>query len=90
MHEKAKFVCFIYMQPQKAKFKFVQINMKQVSYTTLYIPYGLPKWESKTPFVGAYELFICPCTSPTLSPTMLYTVTKRLAYDHHVSSWFYA
>ena len=32
MHEKAKFVCFIYMQPQKVKFKFVQINMKQVSY----------------------------------------------------------
>ena len=31
MHEKAKRVCFIYMQPQKAKFKFVQINMKQVS-----------------------------------------------------------
>ena len=31
-HEKAKFVCFIYMQPQKVKFKFVQINMKQVSY----------------------------------------------------------
>ena len=33
MHEKAKFVCFINMQPQKAKFKFVQINMKQISYT---------------------------------------------------------
>ena len=32
MHEKAKFVCFIYMQPQKMKFKFLQINMKQVSY----------------------------------------------------------
>ena len=32
MHEKAKFVCFIYMQPQKMKFKSVQINMKQVSY----------------------------------------------------------
>ena len=32
MHEKAKFVCFIHMQPQKAKFKFVQINMKHVSY----------------------------------------------------------
>ena len=32
MHEKAKSVCFIYKQPQKVKFKFVQINMKQVSY----------------------------------------------------------
>ena len=32
MHEIAKYVCFIYMQPQKVKFKFVQINMKQVSY----------------------------------------------------------
>ena len=32
MHEKAKFICFIYMQPQKVKFKSVQINMKQVSY----------------------------------------------------------
>ena len=31
MHEKAKFVCFIYMQPQKVKFKCVQINMKQFS-----------------------------------------------------------
>ena len=32
MHEKAKCVCFIYMQPQKVKFKSVQINMKQVSF----------------------------------------------------------
>ena len=32
MYEKAKFVYFIYMQPQKVKFKYVQINMKQVSY----------------------------------------------------------
>ena len=31
MHEKAKFVCFNYMQPQKVKFKSVQINMKHVS-----------------------------------------------------------
>ena len=35
MREKAKFVCFIYMQPQKVKFKSVQINMKQVSYMTV-------------------------------------------------------
>ena len=34
MHEKAKFVYFIYMQPQKMKFKSIQINMKQVSYTS--------------------------------------------------------
>ena len=32
IHEKAKFVCFIYMKPQKMKFNFVQINMKPVSY----------------------------------------------------------
>ena len=32
MHEKAKFVCFIYMQPQKVKFKSVQMTMKHVSY----------------------------------------------------------
>ena len=44
----------------------------------------------RPPFLGAYELFICPCTSPTPSPTTLYTVTKRFAYDHHVSSWIYA
>ena len=30
--EKAKCVCYIYMQLQKVKFKSVQINMKQVSY----------------------------------------------------------
>ena len=32
MHEKAKCFGFIYMQPQKVKFKSVQINMKHVSY----------------------------------------------------------
>ena len=32
MHEKAKFVCFNFLQPQKVKFKSVQINMKHVSY----------------------------------------------------------
>ena len=32
MHEKAKIVCFNYMQPQKVKLKSVQINMKHVSY----------------------------------------------------------
>ena len=31
MHEKVNFICFIYMQPQKVKFKSVQLNMKQVS-----------------------------------------------------------
>ena len=36
MHEKAKFVCFNYMQPQKVKFKSVQINMKHVSYGSKY------------------------------------------------------
>ena len=32
MHEKAKFVCFNYMQPRKVKLKSVQINLKHVSY----------------------------------------------------------
>ena len=32
MNVKVKFVCFIYMQPQKVKFKSVQINMKHVLY----------------------------------------------------------
>ena len=32
MYEKATFVSFIYMQPQKLEFKSVQINMNQVSY----------------------------------------------------------
>ena len=30
--KKGKFVCFIYMQPQKVNFSCVQVNMKQVSY----------------------------------------------------------
>ena len=29
-------------------------------------------------------------TSSTPSPSTLYTVTKRFAYDNHVSSWIYA
>ena len=36
MHEKAKSVSFIYMQPQKVIFKYVKKNMKQVSYCTQY------------------------------------------------------
>ena len=32
MHEKANFVCFVYLKPQKVKFKSVQINMELVSY----------------------------------------------------------
>ena len=31
MHEKTKIVCFIYLQPQKMKFTYGQIHMKQVS-----------------------------------------------------------
>ena len=37
MHDIAKCVCFICMQPQEVKFKFVQINMKQVSYSRPYL-----------------------------------------------------
>ena len=40
MHEKAKFVCFIYMQLLKVKFKSVQINMKQVSYGWFIVCWG--------------------------------------------------
>ena len=34
MHEKVKCVCFVYIQMPKVKFKYVQIKMNQVSYTT--------------------------------------------------------
>ena len=37
MHEKAKFVCFDYTQPQKVKFKSVQINMKHVLYSIIFL-----------------------------------------------------
>ena len=37
MHEKAKFVCFNYMQLQKVKFKSVQINMKQFLYIDIHL-----------------------------------------------------
>ena len=37
MYEKATFVCFIYIQPPKLKFKSVQINMKQVSHTKRFL-----------------------------------------------------
>ena len=33
IQEKTKYINFIYKQPRKMKFTFVQINMKQVSYT---------------------------------------------------------
>ena len=49
MHEKAKFVCFIHMQPQRMKFKSVQINMKQVSYVCLLsIPGSKPQDNVKS------------------------------------------
>ena len=32
---KAKYVCLIYMQPHTVKFTSVQINVKQVSYTSI-------------------------------------------------------
>ena len=50
MHEKAKFVCFNYMQPHKVKFKSVQINMKKVSYTN----------ESSYCIVGYCNIVIVP------------------------------
>ena len=43
MYEKAKFVCFIYMHPQKVKFKSVQTNMKQISYKNLSLVSGYDK-----------------------------------------------
>ena len=49
MHEKAKFVCLIYIQPQKVKFKSVEINMKHVSYYSK----TCVKWSlSKRPKIG--------------------------------------
>ena len=42
MHEKAKCVCFIFMQPQKVKFKSVQINIKKVSYSAFRCTLELP------------------------------------------------
>ena len=36
MNGKARVVRFIQMQPQNVKFKYVQINMKQVSYVLFY------------------------------------------------------
>ena len=37
MHEKAKFICFNYMQPQKVKIKSIQINTKHVSYCVIVV-----------------------------------------------------
>ena len=36
-YEKAEHICFIYMQQQKMKFKYVQINLKQVSYMFVFL-----------------------------------------------------
>ena len=46
MHEKVKLVCFNHMQPQKVKFKSVQINMKHVSYMVKPFKYLL-LWNQK-------------------------------------------
>ena len=46
MHEKAKIVCFIYMQTQKMKFKSVQINMKQVSYIIENLEFVIIIWRN--------------------------------------------
>ena len=51
MHEKAIFVCFVYMQPQKVKFKYVQINMKQVSYFDNCLSYKIAILHIKLTFV---------------------------------------
>ena len=52
VHKEAKFVCFIYMQPQKVKFKYVQINMKQVSYE-----YKFNFWDEGLYLLRAHDLF---------------------------------
>ena len=38
--EKAKGIYFIYIQPRKMKFTFVQINMKQVLYWKVHVSHG--------------------------------------------------
>ena len=51
MHEKAKFVCFNHMQPQKVKFKSVQINMKHVSYSSIeymFVKSNLKRFETNS------------------------------------------
>ena len=64
MHEKANFVCFNYMQPQKVKFKSVQINMKHVSYaqidTRLRMTQERPRvrMEKKTLFRSKYMGYV--------------------------------
>ena len=54
MHEKTKCVCFIYMQPEKVKFKSVQINMKQVSYYSYFY-----KMTFGTSHIGVVLLYYC-------------------------------
>ena len=58
MHENAKFVCFIYMQPEKVKFKSVQVNMKHVLYATEQSWCYIKFFKRKTKY--AYSLFLLP------------------------------
>ena len=53
MHEKAKFICFIYMQLQKVKFKFVQINMKHLLYNRISKNEKFYFWKKNRPGVGS-------------------------------------
>ena len=54
MYDKATFLCFIYMQPQKLKFKSVQINMKQVSYhkRTFHTELNLLRLKDRVGLIG--------------------------------------
>ena len=49
MHENAKFVLFIYMQPQKVKFISVHINMKRVSYAWVKVLRIIPEFRILRP-----------------------------------------
>ena len=62
MLEKAKFVCFNYMQPQKVKFKSVQINMKHVSYSSCRFCNYIPRYEvyrGYIVFAFSVTMFVC-------------------------------
>ena len=66
-------------QKNRQMFKYFETLQSRLHFT-YHMVYQNEK--IRPPLLGVYELCICPCTSPTLSPTTLYTVTKRFAYGH--------
>ena len=83
MHEKVKCVCFHDMQPQKLKFKSVQINMKHVSYWQ-----RLQRAKQRVTFrqviyVGKSEL---PWPIPLNSVESDHGCTSRIYFDNAVDN----